>query len=61
MAVTIINTNVPTFEKFRALDVKALNNDLQNVELLDNESGNKICSIDNVYDRLESDIVSLFL
>ena len=67
MIGTLINTNLPKFEKqkiqyrsFRTLDVNALNNDLQNVELLDYTSGNKKCSIDNVYDKFESDIVQFF-
>ena len=37
-----------------------LNNDLQNVEQIESASCNEKCSIDNVYDKFDSDIVSLF-
>ena len=67
MIGTLININIPKFEKqkiqyrsFRTLDVNALNNDLQNVKLLYHEDGNENCSIDNMYDKFESDIVSIF-
>ena len=42
---------------YRTLDVHAMNNDRQNVELLNYEDDNENCSIDSVY---ESDIVSIF-
>ena len=64
---TLINVNVPKFEKriiqyrsFRTLDANALNNDLQKVELLSCVDENEICNIDAVYDKFETDIVSIF-
>ena len=67
MKGTLIKTNLSKFEKqkikyrsFRTLDADALNKDLQSVELLNYENGKENCNIDNVYDKFESDIVSIF-
>ena len=67
MIGTLININIPKLEKqkiqyrsFRILDVHALNNDLQNIDLLNNEDDSENTSIDNIYENFESDIVSNF-
>ena len=67
MIGTLININIPKLEKqkiqyrsFRTLDVHALNNDLQNIDLLNNEDDSENTSIDNIYENFESDIVSIF-
>ena len=67
MIGVVINSTMPKNEKqkiqyrsFRTLDIHALNNDLQNVELLSSDRNHENCSIDTIYDKFESDIVSIF-
>ena len=48
------------YKSFTTLGVHALNNDLQNVELLRSDINHENCNIDTIYDKFKPDIMSIF-